>query len=312
MSYEDLVTCLYRIKNRPTHETLNHEGFATFTDVVYLLYTSFRAQSDSWLEYDGIVEYYNEEHFNKKSMKWINEIIGVIKDYAYYKRNMDHFAPSYYTQLENRYLSAIDKLKVVPRDVDKFISKKLDTLCEEVARSLKQDFAILNIQIDENIQCFIDEINKKVYQIEQISKHNSSASQLHDWEIIYKPKLIAYKLSKKNEDDMRKLDWFAEHSTYYADVIAVLHIYNYETRVYVKYQQDCTADILFKYFVVGKKHEINFDDSKFLPFIDEFAHHDKEMVKEIHIFTGDVEVRGVLFKDFCNNHIKTAFQIVYT
>ena len=263
LSYEDLFKCLYRVKNRQNHETLPYKGFDTFITVMYNCYMSFRSIYKTELDYDGIVDYYVEEEFTEKSKEAVSELIDVFKDYNYYKRDKKPLNDKYYYKIRDRYIEAVQKLEIVPKNFDAKNKQKMKNLSDEVDKAFKQNFKSLELLITETHDFLLKDCVEQVrHSIEQpyLGDFDHMLKKTDGWQDADSLYITAFQRSKDRQENVQRFVDFRAGIRVPAKVYLVAYIVNYEIRLYVLKEHRVYIEAQAPCFALRKREDAQIDE----------------------------------------------------
>lgn len=263
LSYEDLFKCLYRVKNRQNHETLPYKGFETFINVMYNCYMSFRSIHKFELNYDGIIEYYVEEEFTEKGKEAVSELIDVFKDYNYYKRDRKPVNEKHLHKIRDRYLEAVEKLEIVPKNFDIGNKEKIKILADEVEKALKQNFGRLDLVIMENHEFLIrDCVAQLRHSVEQtyLRDFDDMMKRTNEWHDVDSLYITAFKASRDRQENAQRFTDFKTGIRVPAKVYLITYIVAQEVRLYILKEHRVYIESQTPYFVLRRRAHSSIDE----------------------------------------------------
>lgn len=265
LSYEDLFKCLYRVKNRQNHETLPYKGFETFITVMINCYLSFRSIHKSELDFDGVVDYYAEEKFTEGCKLAVTELIDVFKDYNYYRRDKKPINEKHLYKIRDKYVEAIEKLRIVPNSFEAENKEKVKKLGDEIEKAFRHNYRSLNLLISESHDYLIKDcvipVRHSVYMT-YLPDFDNMMNKTDDWHDAEPLCMTAFRRSKDRQENMQRFVDFAAESRVPVKVYIVVYIVNHEVRLYTIKEHKVYVEAHEPFFVVRKRAEPWIDEEQ--------------------------------------------------
>lgn len=276
LTYEDLFRCLYRVKNRRNHETLPYKGFDTFMTIMYNCYVSFRSVHKTELDYDGIVEYYVEEEFSERCKDTVAELIEIFKDYNQIKRDKKPVAEKNLQKIRERYVDAIEKLEIVPKDFEPFNRDKVRLLGEEVEQALKHNYKSLEVLITESNEFLVRECVEQLrHSVEQhnLPDFNDMLRREGGWKDVERLSVQVYRAGRDKAENARRLAEFRAETRVPTKLYIIVYIPQHEVQCYALRQHKVFMEVKAPRFELRRRDKAPLDQDYIDGQVVQFAQH---------------------------------------